>query len=131
MCLAGGAPLMQCGMGAVDVVPFIPVKNVTMKEAVELARRVAQEAAGKLGLPVFLYEESASAPHRPSPRSPIRTIGNCGRSSSRTKGIPAPPRVQSAPRIDGAWRLPWMKRHSSLATSTSIGQRTGHMPQTR
>lgn len=51
-------------MGAVDVVPFIPVKNVTMKEAVELARRVAQEAAGKLGLPVFLYEESASAPHR-------------------------------------------------------------------
>jgi glutamate formiminotransferase len=51
-------------MGAVDVVPFIPVKNVTMKEAVALARGVAEAAAQRLGLPVFLYEESASAPHR-------------------------------------------------------------------
>src|SRR5512139_817008 len=51
-------------MGAVDVVPFIPVKNVTMKEAIELARRVAATAAQTLGLPVFLYEESATAPHR-------------------------------------------------------------------
>ena len=51
-------------MGAVDVVPFIPVKNVTMKEAVALARQVAETAAQKLGLPIFLYEESASAAHR-------------------------------------------------------------------
>jgi glutamate formiminotransferase len=51
-------------MGAVDVVPFIPVKNVTMAEAVALAREVAAEAARRLELPIFLYEESASAPHR-------------------------------------------------------------------
>jgi len=51
-------------MGAVDVVPFIPVRNVTMPEAIELSRQVAAAAAEKLGLPVFLYEESASAPHR-------------------------------------------------------------------
>ncbi|MGE5257664.1 MAG: glutamate formimidoyltransferase [Hyphomicrobiales bacterium] len=51
-------------MGAVDVVPFIPVKNVTMKEAIELARRVAVTAADRFGLPIFLYEESATAPHR-------------------------------------------------------------------
>jgi glutamate formiminotransferase len=51
-------------MGAVDVVPFIPVRHVSMKEAVELARRVAATAAQTLGLPVFLYEESATAPHR-------------------------------------------------------------------
>jgi glutamate formiminotransferase len=51
-------------MGAVDVVPFIPVKNVTMKEAVELSRQVAEAAARKFGLPVFLYEESATAAHR-------------------------------------------------------------------
>jgi glutamate formiminotransferase len=51
-------------MGAVDVVPFIPVKNFTMKEAIELARRVAQAAAQKYGLPIFLYEESATAAHR-------------------------------------------------------------------
>jgi glutamate formiminotransferase len=51
-------------MGAVDVVPFIPVKNVTMAEAAALAREVAAEAARRLNLPIFLYEESASAPHR-------------------------------------------------------------------
>jgi len=51
-------------MGAVDVVPFIPVKNVTMKEAIELSRRVGATAGQKLKLPIVLYEESASAPHR-------------------------------------------------------------------
>ncbi|MCU0559354.1 MAG: glutamate formimidoyltransferase [Desulfobacterales bacterium] len=51
-------------MGAVDVVPFIPVRNATMAEAVELSRQVAAAAAERLHLPIFLYEESASAPHR-------------------------------------------------------------------
>jgi glutamate formiminotransferase len=51
-------------MGAVDVVPFIPVKNLTMQEAVELSRQVARAAADRFKLPVFLYEESATAPHR-------------------------------------------------------------------
>jgi glutamate formiminotransferase / 5-formyltetrahydrofolate cyclo-ligase len=51
-------------MGAVDVVPFIPVRNVTMAAAVDLSRQLAAAAAEALGLPVFLYEESASAPHR-------------------------------------------------------------------
>ena len=51
-------------MGAVDVVPFIPVRNVTMKEAIELSQQVAAAAADRFKLPVFLYEESATAPHR-------------------------------------------------------------------
>jgi glutamate formiminotransferase len=51
-------------MGAVDVVPFIPVKGVAMPEAVELSRQVAQTAAQRLNLPIFLYEESATAEHR-------------------------------------------------------------------
>jgi glutamate formiminotransferase len=51
-------------MGAVDVVPFIPVKNMSMKEAIELSRQVAEAAAQKFKLPIFLYEESATAPHR-------------------------------------------------------------------
>ena len=51
-------------MGAVDVVPFIPVKGVAMPEAVELSRQVAQAAAQRLKLPIFLYEESATAEHR-------------------------------------------------------------------
>lgn len=51
-------------MGAVDVVPFIPIKNVTMEEAVEMAKEVGKEAAEKYNLPIFLYEKAASAPHR-------------------------------------------------------------------
>ncbi len=51
-------------MGAIDVVPFIPVKNVTVDEAVEISRAVARESAAKYGLPIFLYEQSASRPER-------------------------------------------------------------------
>ena len=51
-------------MGAVDVVPFIPIRNVTVEEADKLAKDVAKEASEKYGLPFFLYEKSASAPHR-------------------------------------------------------------------
>jgi glutamate formiminotransferase len=51
-------------MGAVDVVPFIPVKAVTMAEAVEISKAVAAEASRRYNLPVFLYEASASRPER-------------------------------------------------------------------
>lgn len=51
-------------MGAVDVVPFIPIRNVTMEEAVALSKEVGKEVAKCYNLPVFLYEKSASAPHR-------------------------------------------------------------------
>ncbi len=51
-------------MGAVDVVPFIPIRNVTQDEAVELSKEVGEAVANLYNLPVFLYEKSASAPHR-------------------------------------------------------------------
>ena len=51
-------------MGAVDVVPFIPIRNMTIEEAVEISREVAREAAAKYNLPVFLYEASASRAER-------------------------------------------------------------------
>ncbi|GHT28340.1 glutamate formiminotransferase [Bacteroidia bacterium] len=51
-------------MGAVDVVPFIPIKDCTMDEAVALSKEVAEEVANLYDLPVFLYEKSASASHR-------------------------------------------------------------------
>ncbi len=51
-------------MGAVDVVPFIPIKGVTMEEAIALSREVGEEVARRYQLPVFLYEKSATAPHR-------------------------------------------------------------------
>lgn len=51
-------------MGATDVVPFIPIKNVSMTEAIELSKEVAREAAERYNIPVFLYEKSASTPER-------------------------------------------------------------------
>lgn len=51
-------------MGAVDVVPFIPLRNTTMGEAIALSKSVAREAGERFNLPVFLYEKSASASHR-------------------------------------------------------------------
>jgi len=51
-------------MGAVDVVPFIPIKNFTMDESVALAKEVAKEISEKYGQPTFLYEKAASKPDR-------------------------------------------------------------------
>jgi len=51
-------------MGCVDVVPFIPVREATVEDADALAKEVAAEAAEKFGQPFFLYEKSATAPHR-------------------------------------------------------------------
>lgn len=51
-------------IGAADVVPFIPISNLSMDETVTLSKEVASEVASRFGLPVYLYENSASAPHR-------------------------------------------------------------------
>jgi glutamate formiminotransferase / 5-formyltetrahydrofolate cyclo-ligase len=51
-------------LGAVDVVPFVPIEGVTMAECVTLAREVAAEVAERFSLPVYLYEEAASEPSR-------------------------------------------------------------------
>jgi glutamate formiminotransferase len=51
-------------MGATDVVPFIPIKNVTPQEAVQISKDVASKVADKYSLPVFLYEKSADRPER-------------------------------------------------------------------
>lgn len=51
-------------LGAVDVMPFVPLGDATMAECVLLARRVGLESASRFGLPVFLYEEAAAAPGR-------------------------------------------------------------------
>jgi glutamate formiminotransferase len=51
-------------MGAIDVVPFIPVRNIEMTEVVAFSKEVAKEASEKYNLPVFLYEASATLPQR-------------------------------------------------------------------
>ena len=51
-------------LGAVDVVPFIPIEGVTMAECVALAREVGDLVGRRLGVPVYLYEDAASRPER-------------------------------------------------------------------
>ncbi|HQZ15684.1 MAG TPA: glutamate formimidoyltransferase, partial [Vicinamibacteria bacterium] len=51
-------------MGAVDVIPFIPLEGATIKDCVALAHRVGEAIAKAHHVPVFLYEDAASAPHR-------------------------------------------------------------------
>jgi glutamate formiminotransferase len=51
-------------MGAVDVVPFIPIRGSTVEGCVALSREVGAEIAQRFGVPVYLYEDSASAEGR-------------------------------------------------------------------
>ena len=51
-------------MGATDVIPFIPTMDMTVEECVELSKRVAERVWKELGVPSFLYEDSASRPER-------------------------------------------------------------------
>ncbi len=51
-------------MGAVDVIPFVPQMDVSVEECVEISKRVAQRCWDELGLPSFLYEDSATRPER-------------------------------------------------------------------
>jgi glutamate formiminotransferase len=51
-------------LGAVDVVPFIPIEGVTMADCVALAKRVGAEVAARFGVPVYLYEEASVNPAR-------------------------------------------------------------------
>jgi glutamate formiminotransferase len=56
----GGHPRM----GAADVVPFVPIRGVTMEECVEIARRLGRRVGEELQIPVYLYEEAATRPER-------------------------------------------------------------------
>jgi len=51
-------------LGAVDVVPFVPIEGVTMAECVALAKETAAAVAERFGVPVFLYEEASTNPAR-------------------------------------------------------------------
>ena len=51
-------------MGALDVVPFVPISDVTMDECVALAKKVGSEIASRFEVPVYLYEKAATAVHR-------------------------------------------------------------------
>ncbi len=56
----GGHPRM----GATDVVPFIPISEITMEECVEIAKEVGKRIGNELNIPVYLYEDAATADYR-------------------------------------------------------------------
>src|SRR5207245_2597369 len=51
-------------MGATDVVPFVPVRDVTMEDCVALARGLGERAAAELSVPIYLYARAATRPER-------------------------------------------------------------------
>lgn len=51
-------------LGATDVVPFVPISDVTMQECVEMARRLGKRVGSELSIPVYLYEAAAARPER-------------------------------------------------------------------
>ena len=51
-------------MGATDVVPFVPIREVTVDDCVAISRKVAERVWNELNIPSFLYEDSATRPER-------------------------------------------------------------------
>src|SRR5258707_10019939 len=51
-------------MGATDVGPFVPIRDISLDECVAMARRLGERVGGELGLPVYLYEAAATRPGR-------------------------------------------------------------------
>lgn len=51
-------------IGAADVVPFVPIRDLSMQQCVNLARALGRRVGDELGIPVYLYEEAATSPER-------------------------------------------------------------------
>lgn len=51
-------------MGATDVIPFVPIKDITEAECIALSQELGEQIAAELDIPVFLYESSATRPER-------------------------------------------------------------------
>lgn len=107
-------------LGAVDVVPFVPIEGVTMEECVALAREVGAAVADRFGVPVYLYEEAASSPHRRNlediRRGEFEGLGGKIRQPEWQPDYgPARPHESAGASVVGA-RLPLIAYNINLAT---------------
>ena len=68
-------------IGAIDVVPFVPLAGASMEECVALAKQVGESIAGEFGIPVFLYEEAAAR----AERRPLENIRRGGLHALRAR----------------------------------------------
>jgi glutamate formiminotransferase / 5-formyltetrahydrofolate cyclo-ligase len=108
-------------LGAVDVVPFIPIEGVTMAECVALAKSIAEDVASRFKLPVYLYEDASSNPARKNLED-IRRGEFEGLADKMAKGEWAPDFGPTAPHqtagasVIGA-RMPLIAYNINLATN--------------
>jgi glutamate formiminotransferase len=107
-------------LGAVDVVPFVPIEGATMADCVALARETGADVARRFELPVFLYEEAATAPGRRNLEDIRRGEfeGLTAKLSSRDWAPdfgPASPHLSAGAAVIGA-RMPLIAFNINLAT---------------
>jgi glutamate formiminotransferase len=81
-------------IGAADVVPFVPIQGCTLQDCVVLARHAAEEIWIKAGVPVYLYEASATRPER-------RRLENIRRGGFEALLVEAPLNPKRAPDVGG------------------------------
>ena len=133
-------------LGAVDVVPFIPIEGASMTDCVALARDVGAAVAERFGVPIFLYEEAATRAPSQEPRrraaGPVRgpgledegrglgpgfrTNGPARLGGGRRSGRPhAPHRLQRQPR-DGRRRDREEDREGHPPLERRLPLRQGH-----
>lgn len=107
-------------LGAVDVVPFIPIEGVTMDTCVALAKTVAAEVARRFALPVYLYEDASTNPARKNLED-IRRGEFEGLAAKMAQAAwapdfgPAAPHVSAGASVIGA-RMPLVAYNINLAT---------------
>ena len=107
-------------LGAVDVIPFVPIEGVTMADCVALARDVASEVAQRFGVPVYLYEEASDNPLRKNLEDIRRGEFEGLRAKMASSGWapdfgPAGPHPSAGATVIGA-RMPLIAYNINLAT---------------
>lgn len=107
-------------VGAVDVVPFVPIEGATMADCVALAKEVAAAVAERFSLPVYLYEEAASDPARRNlediRRGEFEGLGaKMGSPGWAPDYGPAQPHASAGASVIGA-RMPLIAYNINLAT---------------
>jgi glutamate formiminotransferase len=107
-------------IGAVDVVPFVPIEGVTMADCVALAKEVASSVSQRFGVPIYLYEEAASSPARRNlediRRGEFEGLAQKMASPAWAPDYgPAAPHVSAGASVIGA-RMPLIAYNINLAT---------------
>ena len=108
-------------MGAVDVVPFVPIEGATMADCVALARKVGSEVAARFQIPVYLYEEASTNPLRKNLEDIRRGEFEGLAAKMATPGWapdfgPATPHPSAGAAVVGA-RMPLVAYNINLATN--------------